>query len=273
MKGLTALLWLMLLSLISPVLAIEHSPVPGGVVRLTLDAEPSPKPSAHYAGRPVWVVATAADEWQAIIGIPLSTPSGQQQLELQQGERQWQQSFAINGKEYPSQHITVKNRRHVTPNPDDLTRIRRERKQMDAALGHWRPDSAPLTPWIQPVAGRLSSPFGFRRFFNGQPRNPHSGLDIAAPTGTPIVAPAAGQVILTGDFFFNGQSVFIDHGNGVISLYCHLDRIDVVAGDQLAQGDPLGTIGQTGRATGPHLHWGISLNDVRVDPSLWINLK
>ena len=87
------------------------------------------------------------------------------------------------------------------------------------------------------------------------------------------MAPAAGQVILTGDFFFNGQSVFIDHGNGVISLYCHLDRIDVVAGDQLAQGDPLGTIGQTGRATGPHLHWGISLNDVRVDPSLWINLK
>jgi murein DD-endopeptidase MepM/ murein hydrolase activator NlpD len=122
----------------------------------------------------------------------------------------------------------------------------------------------------KPVNGPLSSPFGLRRFFNGEERNPHSGLDFAAKTGTPIKTPAAGKVILTGNYFFNGKTVFVDHGQGLISMFCHLSQIDVTVGDELSRGAVLGKVGSTGRATGPHLHWNVSLNDARVDPSIFI---
>jgi len=109
-----------------------------------------------------------------------------------------------------------------------------------------------------------------RRFFNGEERNPHSGLDFAAATGTPIKSPAAGKVILTGNYFFNGNTVFVDHGQGLISMFCHLSRIDVAVGDEVPRGGVLGKVGSTGRATGPHLHWNVSLNGNRVDPAIFI---
>jgi murein DD-endopeptidase MepM/ murein hydrolase activator NlpD len=122
-----------------------------------------------------------------------------------------------------------------------------------------------------PVAGKISSPFGLRRFFNGQPRHPHSGIDFAAPMGTPIHAPAKATVIQTAHYFFNGNTVFLDHGQGFITMYCHLKTLLVKRGDAVEQGQAIGTVGQTGRATGPHLHWSVSLNDARINPALFFN--
>jgi murein DD-endopeptidase MepM/ murein hydrolase activator NlpD len=152
----------------------------------------------------------------------------------------------------------------------DLARYERERDHL-AAVAATHSDTVPATlQLLQPSTGSRSSSFGLRRFFNGQARSPHSGMDIAAPTGTPVVTPAAGRVIDVGDYFFNGHTVWVDHGGGLLTMVCHLSSTAVKAGDELARGDAIGVVGATGRVTGPHLHWSVSLNRVMVDPALFL---
>jgi murein DD-endopeptidase MepM/ murein hydrolase activator NlpD len=235
------------------------------IIALGSGAEP---PVAHYQGKRVLVMKTAAG-WEALVGIPLDAKAGRHELRVTGASRPY--VFEVKTKHYAEQRLTVTNPRHVNPNPDDLKRIREESGRINRALRTWRPQAVVETRFTLPVAGRLSSPFGLQRYFNEQPRKPHSGIDIAAPEGTPIVAPAAGRIIDSGDFFFNGNSVFIDHGQGLVTLYCHMSRIDVAPGQTVAQGEIIGAIGQTGRVTGPHLHWAVSLNDARVDPALFFD--
>jgi len=239
--------------------------VPGGIAIVDLGPAEGKPPLPHYRKQRVMVLRQQ-DRWKAVVGIPLNAKPGPQSLALDNGETV---SFSVQSKEYATQHLTIKNKRKVNPNPQDMQRIRAERKRIDAALEHWREANNVEARFILPVEGRLSSPFGLRRYFNQQPRKPHSGIDIAAAEGTPIRAPAAGRVIDTGDYFFNGNTVFLDHGQGLVTMYCHMSRIDVTPGQTVRQGEVIGAVGQTGRVTGPHLHWGVSLNDARVDPALF----
>lgn len=240
--------------------------VPGGIVTVNLGPVNGSVPKVHYNKKRVMVIQNTG-QWQAVVGIPLTAKSGKQKLTLANSNQSI--SFDVAQKNYTEQRLTIKNKRKVNPNKEDMKRIRDERGRINSALRHWQQRASVETRFILPVKGRLSSPFGLRRFFNEQPRKPHSGIDIAAPEGTPIIAPAAGRVIENGDFFFNGNSVFIDHGQGLVTMYCHMSRINVKPGQQVAQGETIGAVGQTGRVTGPHLHWSVSLNDARVDPALF----
>jgi murein DD-endopeptidase MepM/ murein hydrolase activator NlpD len=158
----------------------------------------------------------------------------------------------------------------VDLSPEDLARYERERTHL-ASVTATRSDELPAElRMLQPVVGPRSSSFGLQRIFNGQARNPHAGMDIAAPTGTPVIASAAGRVIDTGDYFFNGQTVWVDHGSGLMTMYCHLSEISVKAGDLVTRGQRLGAVGATGRVTGPHLHWSVLLNRAYVDPALFL---
>lgn len=270
-QSLCALLLLLASGMAAAITLPQQSAVPGGVVVIKLENDTAGEtPSATYNDKPLMVVKQDED-WHAVVGIPLTAKVGTQKIEQQTAAGQTiTHRFEISDKAYKTQHLTITNKRKVNPNPDDMKRIIKEKKLINKALRHWEQRDVEHLTFIAPVEGRRSSSFGLRRFFNKQPRKPHSGMDIAATKGTPIIAPATGIVINTGDYFFNGNSVFIDHGQGLITMYIHLDTITVEEGDRLERGDVLGTVGATGRVTGPHLHWGVSLNDARVDPALFL---
>lgn len=245
--------------------------VPGGIafVRLAPVADVQPAPTARFGDRPVWVVALKG-EWTAIVGLPLDTPLGEQQLISDDGGRLRRHPFTVLPKAYPEQRITLKDSSRVHLSAADEARAESEIAYASKLKRHWRPDAQADAEFSLPARGRLSSRFGLRRFFNGEPRSPHSGLDIALPRGSTVGAAAGGQVLSVDDFFFNGKTVWIDHGNGLITMYCHLDRIDVRPGEAVTPGQPIGLSGMTGRASGPHLHWSVIMNGATVDPLLFV---
>jgi murein DD-endopeptidase MepM/ murein hydrolase activator NlpD len=243
-----------------------NHPVPGGVAVVPLGNE-AQAPAARYQGKPVLVVREEDRRWIAIVGIPLKSQPGAHPLTVNDGRPL---SFTVGNKHYREQHIKLKNGRQVNPLAEDMARINRELAEQTLAYQTFSPVLPSNLLFDKPVQGPLSSPFGLRRFFNGEERNPHSGLDFAVGAGTPIKAPAAGKVILIGNYFFNGNTVFVDHGQGLISMFCHMSKIDVKLGQSLPRGGIVGRVGATGRATGPHMHWNVSLNDARVDPAIFI---
>lgn len=243
-------------------------PVPGGVAVVDLGDSPQ-APRVTYQRKPVLVVREDDARWIAIVGIPLTAKPGAQQVSVDGGST-GELSFTVGPRTYKEQRITLKNKEQVSPSPANVKRFERELAEQLKAYDQFSPRQPSNLLFDPPVDGPLSSPFGLRRFFNGEERNPHSGLDFAVGAGTPIKSPAAGKVILVGDYFFNGKTVFVDHGQGLISMFCHMSKVDVKVGDELARGGIVGRVGATGRATGPHLHWNVSLNGVRVDPSIFI---
>jgi len=247
----------------------RESRVPGGLALLTVDAPPEPVPRVVFNGHRAPVLRDG-DKWIALVGLPLVTKVGKHAADVYLGGAKQVLDFEVQPKKYEEQRLTVTNDRQVNPNADDLKRIEADSKRTEAALTRYTTDLEPTLAFMPPVPGKRSNSFGFRRFFNNQPRNPHSGMDISGNTGEPVKAVANGVVVDTGDFFFNGNTVFVDHGRGILTMYLHLSRIDVKPGDKVAAGDVVGLLGATGRVTGPHLHFGVSVNRAMVDPALFL---
>ncbi|WLT32104.1 peptidoglycan DD-metalloendopeptidase family protein [Geothrix sp. PMB-07] len=245
-------------------LPFKPSPVPGGVAVVAVAGKEAP-PKVTYRGEPV-LTRKGDRGWVAVVGIPLSAKAGQDTIEVDGRPV----PFTIKPKQYPEQRVKLKNQRQVTPSEEDEARIAKEQLLMGPAWKAWPEGLTASLNLRQPTPGSLTASFGMRRIFNGVPRSPHSGLDIRSPQGQAVRAPAGGVVVLTGDFFYSGNAVFVAHGEGVVSLLCHLSKITVKEGQKVQAGDLLGEVGMTGRATGPHLHWSLSLNNARVDPRLFL---
>jgi murein DD-endopeptidase MepM/ murein hydrolase activator NlpD len=240
--------------------------IPGGIAVIPLDKTEKTQ-KVTFNGKKAWQLIDKNNQHWAIIGIPLKQKVGAVTYKVNDKDF----SFMIKDKAYKEQHLTVK-RKHSNPPVDQIKRIQKESRLSKIAFSTFSNINKGQTysSFLLPTEGPISSPFGLKRFFNEQARRPHSGIDIAAPRGSDIIAPADGEVILTGDFFFNGNSIFIDHGQGLITLYCHMDQLESKIGDKVKAGDIIGKVGSTGRATGPHLHWTVSLNNSRIEPLLFL---
>jgi murein DD-endopeptidase MepM/ murein hydrolase activator NlpD len=242
--------------------------VPGGVARVPLGASAEP-PVARLGEHRVLVLRDGA-QWVALVGIPLAEQAGNKlALAVQRGSARETVGFRVGAKTYASQRLKVPGGQ-VDLSREDLARHERERAHLAEVLATFS-DAAPASLALTaPVAGPRSSSFGLRRYFNGQPRNPHNGMDIAAPVGTPVVAAGAGRVLDVGDYFFSGRTLVLDHGQGLLTLYAHLSAVDVPPQQAVAAGSPVARVGATGRVTGPHLHFSVYLNAVAVDPALFL---
>jgi murein DD-endopeptidase MepM/ murein hydrolase activator NlpD len=243
--------------------------VPGGVARLSLGtAEQSPK--AFLDGRRL-LVRSEGGEWVAVVGVPLTAkPQSTLSVEVTYADgKRAVLPIRVVDKRYLTQHITVAPDQADLP-PEQMARYERERAHLQQVFRTFTERNPASLALLQPVKGRRSGNFGLRRIVNGKPRSPHSGLDIAAPKGTLIVATGSGQVVDVGDYLFLGETVILDHGQGLLSLYAHLSVIDVTAGQTVGLGQTIGKVGATGRITGPHLHFSVYLNAASVDPAIFL---
>ena len=246
----------------APATDLPHSAsVPGGVRIIALNGAHPATFQAHRV-----LVIRRDGKWLAVVGIPLDAAVGTGTLEVQDEAAH---TFAIGPKTYTVQRLTVAPSQ-VDLSAQDASRAAQERARIHAAVATFSAAAPASLALRQPIPGVRSSSFGLRRVFNGEARNPHTGMDIAAPTGTPILAAADGTVVDTGDYFFNGNTVIIDHGQGLLTVYCHLSAIGVRIGAAVQRGQAIGKVGMTGRVTGPHLHFAVVLNQQFVDPALFL---
>jgi len=262
-------LFFFLILLTGSVTALElpqSTNVPGGVMIVPLNPDTDMMPRAEFRGKKVMVLRDG-NGWLAVLGLSLKLKPGEHFLDtVIDGQRQ-QHSITLVDKKYPIQRLTIKNKRKVEPTKKDLVKIGKDRKEIGSAFITWSQNPSPSLRFDLPVMGYFSSQFGLVRYYNKSPRpRRHSALDIAAPTGTPIYAPADAVVVKTGKYFFNGGTVFLDHGQGLLTMYNHLSKIDAIVGTHITRGQKIGEVGMTGRVTGPHLHWGVILNRTFVNP-------
>lgn len=248
-----------LLQLLAPSVSLAEPPLgvrPGGVVR--------------WPGEGIEWCAAAGKRSAPLDGacffpVDLLHEAGPLELARQRGGVTERASVRVGRFDYPVQKLTLPSRM-VDLSAADLARVRRESREVARLWGSDRPRrfTLPLTAPLEPLpkGGR----FGHRRVINGSPRSPHGGADYAADAGALVRAAAAGTVVMVADHFFSGNAVFVDHGDGLVTQYFHLSRVDVRQGQEIGRGESIGAVGATGRATGPHLHFGVRWRQARVDP-------
>lgn len=250
----------------------RESRVPGGVALVAVAPSNEAKPVVTRDGANVWTVKRGAS-WVAVVGLPLSTVPSEHSVSVSRNGVTQAVPFTVLDKRYPVQHVTLKDNAMVEPPPDVMARIETESAHLKTVRSQWRETPATSATFALPAKGRLSGRFGGSRVFNGKPRAPHAGLDVAVMTGTPVLAPGDGIVLDTGDYYFCGKTMFIDHGNGLLSLFCHLSEHVAKVGDSVHKGQTVARSGATGRASGPHLHWSVYLNGVSVEPELFVSVR
>lgn len=245
----------------------RESRVPGGIALLPLPPAAPEDTQVWFGRQRVWVLTGSDGSRVAVVGIPLGARD-RIDVHLLADGKDSTVTIALTPKAYKEQHLTV-SQQYVTPDPTQLQRYSREAAEQAAVYKAFHATNGGWPTFRMPVVGIINpDSFGSVRFFNGEPRAPHSGMDIGAPEGRDVTAPADGVVVQTGDYFFNGNTVLIDHGNGLVSMLCHLSKIIATPGQHVKAGDLVGLVGHTGRVTASHLHWGVSLNDARVNPLL-----
>lgn len=269
-----SLLLLPALLLAFPALPAPAGPsaAPGRVARVRL-GRAGPPAQAYLDGHRL-MVRRERGEWVALAGIPLSAKAGTTlQVELAYaGARREVRPVAVLDKKYLTQHLSVPADQADLP-PEQLSRYEQEREHLAQVLRTFTEPGPTGLDMLQPVSGRRSGTFGLRRVINGVERNPHGGMDIAAPAGTPIAAARAGRVVDAGEYLFLGRTLVLDHGQGLFTLYAHLSAVDTAPGEAVAAGATIGKVGNTGRATGPHLHFSVYLNAVSVDPAIFLRVR
>ena len=243
---------------------------PGELVIVTITVEEPASSVRVTAFRKVIPTYKTEDgSWRALVGIDLDQRPGRYLVEAEAdlGSTVLRQSRAlvVEPRKFPTRTLRV-NPAFVNPSPAEMTRIRADQTFLADIYARPAPTRLWSAPFVRPVSGEANSSFGSRSVFNGEPRSPHGGTDFLSPAGTPIKAPNAGRVVCARDLYFTGNTVIIDHGLGMFSMLAHLSRIDVKEGDTVIPSQIVGLVGATGRVTGPHLHWALSLNGARVDP-------
>ena len=250
----------------------RESRVPGGVALVAVAPVIEARPAVTRDGANVWTVKRGTS-WVAVVGLPLSTLPGEHSVSFSRGGATQSVSFTVQNKRYPVQHVTLKDNAMVEPPPAVIERIEMESAHIKTVRSNWRETDATNAAFTLPAKGRLSGRFGGSRVLNGKPRAAHAGLDVAVGTGTPVLSPGDGVVLDIGNYYFCGNTMFIDHGNGLISMFCHLSDYVTKVGDNVRRGQAVARSGATGRASGPHLHWSVYLNGVSVEPELFVSIK
>jgi len=225
---------------------------------------------------PFWPGATP-DRWIGLVGIDVEIAPGEYRVALRGATVtgiavESEQALAIAPKAFRQRQLRV-DPRFTHPPESVMPRIREEAERLEALFSTTTCVEPPASAFGLPSADRPSSPFGSRSIFNGEPRGRHNGVDFASPRGAPIVAPAHGRVVLADDLYFTGNTVVLEHGCGIYSLFAHLDRTAVELEARVHRGQRLGDVGSTGRSTGPHLHWSVRVQGAKVDPLALVALS
>ncbi len=253
----------------APARAQDPSPIRLGQGEVTLvpyQAETATEIRGRFYGRPIEFFSGALPgTWLALLGADLDDPPGPADLIVELGDRIVRLSVEVKAVDFGTQALTLPTRM-VDLDAKTLARVNAEQARVSSVLAQTSPQRLWRGPFLLPTEGQIAGSFGMRRLLNGQPRNPHSGEDIVAPKGTPILAAQDGIVRLADDHFFSGKSIILDHGSGLFTLYFHLNESVVREGARVKRGEIIGKVGASGRVTGSHLHWGAVLAGARVNP-------